>query len=114
MIIHRSKSRISLAAKNYFHVVLGVLRGSISQWNFLYPFLIFHSLCRRHASPHYCMWLGGVQRGWVDLHMNDAMSRYLYYVAMSCSRGGPTHPGCRSAQFCCRPTGQGPGLVPVR
>ena len=31
--------------------------------------------------------------------MNNAMSAYLYYVAMSCTRGGQSHPGCRSAQF---------------
>ena len=33
-------------------------------------------------------WLGAVQRGWLDLLMNDAMSSYLYYIAMSCNRSG--------------------------
>ena len=46
--------------------------------------------------------------------MNDAMKSYLYYVAMSCTRRGQSHLGCRSANVCCSHIGHGPGLVPFR
>ena len=66
-------------------------------------------------APHHILLyvVGCCTKGAVELTYKWChVSIYLFYVAMSCTRGGQSHPGCRSAHFCCRHTGHGPGLVP--
>ena len=44
-----------------------------------------HPLSQKRPTTYYSIWWGAVLWGWFDLPMKDAMSAYLYYVAVSYS-----------------------------